>query len=194
MATDLTPITVIGNLTADPELRYTQNGLPVVNLTVAQTPRIFDKQSNEWKDGEASFFRGTAWRTHAEHIAASFKRGQRVIMTGGIRQRNYQDRDGNNRSNFEVEIEELGHSVKFGVSVFTRSDSGGNKSEGTAGDAWTPPQRQPQASGQPQQAQIQQQDAWAPQQGQQQLAMAGGGQPQQDAWTPAGAFGDDTPF
>lgn len=185
-------ITIVGNLTADPELRNTQTGIPVVNLTVAETPRFFDRQSNEWKDGDASFFRCTAWRTHAEHIAASFSKGHRVIVTGPIRQRNYEDREGNKRSTFEIEIDEIGPSVKYGVTTFVRSASGGTRPEGAQGDAWSPQQQAPvqNGAGQPQG------DAWSPQQSQPQQtpAMAGASQPQGDAWAPAGAFGDDTPF
>ena len=131
-------ITIVGNLTADPELRYTQSGIPVVNLTVAETPRFFDRKSNEWKDGDASFFRGTAWRTHAEHIHASFSKGQRVIVTGPVRQRNYEDREGNKRSSFEIEVDEIGPSVKYGVTTFTRSATGNNGSGESQGDAWAP--------------------------------------------------------
>lgn len=184
-------ITIVGNLTADPELRYTQNGIPVVNFTVAETPRFFDRQSNEWKDGEASFFRATAWRTHAEHIAASFSKGQRVIVTGTIRQRNYQDREGNARSTFEIEVDEIGPSVKYGVATFTRSASNGSRGQDAQGESWSPQgQQAPAGATQPQG------DQWAPAQPQQQEqapAMAGTAQPQGDAWG-GGAFGDDTPF
>ena len=86
-----TVITVVGNLTADPELRYTQNGLPVANFTIASTPRTFDRQANEWKDGEALFLRASVWRDFAEHVAGSLTKGMRVVATGRLRQRSYQD-------------------------------------------------------------------------------------------------------
>ena len=97
-----TVITVVGNLTADPELRYTQNGLPVVNFTIASTPRTFDRQANEFKDGEALFMRCSAWRDMAEHIAGSLTKGMRVIAQGRLRQRSYQDREGNQRTAIEL--------------------------------------------------------------------------------------------
>ncbi|MDQ1130057.1 single-strand DNA-binding protein [Microbacterium sp. SORGH_AS 888] len=90
-----TIITVVGNLTADPELRYTQNGLPVANFTIASTPRNFDRASGEWKDGEALFLRASVWREFAEHVAGSLTKGSRVIATGRLKQRSYQDREGN---------------------------------------------------------------------------------------------------
>lgn len=88
-----TIITVVGNLTADPELRYTQNGLPVANFTIASTPRSFDRQANEWKDGEALFMRASVWREFAEHVAGSLTKGMRVVATGRLKQRSYQDRE-----------------------------------------------------------------------------------------------------
>lgn len=195
--------TVIGNLTADPELRYTQNGIPVVNFTVAETPRIFDRQANEWKDGEASFFRASAWRTLAEHIAGSYAKGHRVIVTGQIRQRTYQDREGNNRVTFEIEVDDIGGSVKYGVTSFTRSAS--NQQEPAQSGAWSASGNQPQTAAQPQTPA----DAWAPAgasgytppaQGQQ--AQAPSQQPQGPSQQPQAlqtqptfsGFGDDTPF
>lgn len=114
-------LTIVGNLTADPELRYTQNGLPVVNLTIAQTERVFDRQTNQHKDGETVFMRGTAWREMAEHIAESFKKGQRVIATGKLKQNNYKDREGNDRTSIELEIVEIGGSVRFGTTAYTQA-------------------------------------------------------------------------
>lgn len=93
-----TVITVVGNLTADPELRYTQSGLPVANFTIASTPRTFDRQANEWKDGDALFLRASVWREFAEHVAGSLTKGMRVIATGRLRQRSYQDREDQNRT------------------------------------------------------------------------------------------------
>ncbi len=122
-----TTITVIGNLTADPELRYTQNGLPVANFTIASTPRSFDRQANEWKDGEALFMRASVWREFAEHVAGSLTKGMRVVATGRLKQRSYQDREGNNRTAIELEVDEIGPSLRYATAQVTRAaSSGGN--------------------------------------------------------------------
>ena len=115
-----TVITVVGNLTADPELRYTQNGLPVANFTIASTPRNFDRQANEWKDGEALFLRASVWREFAEHVAGSLTKGMRVIAQGRLRQRSYQDREGNNRTAIELEVDEIGPSLRYATAQVTR--------------------------------------------------------------------------
>jgi len=120
-----TVITVVGNLTADPELRYTQNGLPVANFTIASTPRNFDRQANEWKDGEALFLRASVWREFAEHVAGSLTKGSRVIATGRLKQRSYQDREGNNRTAIELEVDEIGPSLRYATAQVTRAASGG---------------------------------------------------------------------
>lgn len=118
-----TNITVIGNLTADPELRYTQNGLPVVNFTIASTPRTFDRTSQEWKDGDALFLRASCWREFAEHVAGSLTKGMRVIATGRLRQRPYQDREGNQRTAIELEVDEIGPSLRYATAQVTRTAS-----------------------------------------------------------------------
>lgn len=160
-----TVITVIGNLTADPELRYTQNGLPVVNFTIASTPRTFDRQSNEWKDGDALFLRCSAWRDSAEHIAASLTKGSRVIAQGNLEQRSYQDREGNNRVSVELNVQEIGPSLRYATAQISRAGQGGSARAAT-----------------PQQAE----EAWA---------TPGASQgASQDAWSTPGQFGDDTPF
>ncbi len=120
-----TQITVVGNLTADPELRYTQNGLPVANFTIASTPRTFDRQANEWKDGEALFLRASVWREFAEHVAGSLTKGMRVIATGRLRQRSYQDREGQNRTAIELEVDEIGPSLRYATAQVTRAASNG---------------------------------------------------------------------
>lgn len=120
-----TIITVVGNLTADPELRYTQNGLPVANFTIASTPRTLDRQTNEWKDGEALFLRASVWREFAEHVAGSLTKGSRVIATGRLKQRSYQDREGNNRTSIELEIDEIGPSLRYATAQVTRAAGGG---------------------------------------------------------------------
>lgn len=118
-----TTLTVVGNLTADVELRYTQNGIPVANFTIASTPRTFDKQANEWKDGEALFLRASVWRDFAEHVAGSLTKGMRVIATGRLTQRTYQDREGQNRTAIELEIDEIGPSLRYVTAQVTRAAS-----------------------------------------------------------------------
>lgn len=118
-----TVITVIGNLTADPELRFTQNGLPVANFTIASTPRIFDRAANEYKDGDALFLRASCWREFAEHVAGSLTKGMRVIAQGRLRQRSYQDREGNQRTAIELEVDEIGPSLRYATAQVTRAAS-----------------------------------------------------------------------
>jgi single-strand DNA-binding protein len=132
-----TIITVIGNLTADPELRYTQNGLPVANFTIASTPRTFDKASNEWKDGDALFLRASVWREFAEHVAGSLTKGMRVIAQGRLTQRSYKDREGNDRTSVELEVDEIGPSLRYATAQVTRAQ-GGERSQGRAGQLQTP--------------------------------------------------------
>jgi single-strand DNA-binding protein len=132
-----TIITVIGNLTADPELRYTQNGLPVANFTIASTPRTFDKASNEWKDGDALFLRASVWREFAEHVAGSLTKGMRVIAQGRLTQRSYKDREGNDRTSVELEVDEIDPSLRYATAQVTRAQ-GGERSQGRAGQLQTP--------------------------------------------------------
>ncbi len=148
-----TIITVVGNLTADPELRYTQSGLAVANFTIASTPRTFDRASNEWKDGEALFLRASCWREFAEHVAGSLTKGSRVIATGRLKQRSYDDRDGNKRTAIELEVDEIGPSLRYATAQVTRaSGGGGGRSQGAvaeepwaasapadSGDVWNTP-------------------------------------------------------
>lgn len=112
-----TTLTVVGNLTAAPELRYTQNGLAVVGFTIASTPRMFDKASNEWKDGDALFLRCSAWRDFAVNIAADLAKGMRVIATGNLVQRSYTDREGNNRTSIELQVLEVGTATRHASST-----------------------------------------------------------------------------
>ena len=115
--------TIVGNLTADPELRFTPNGAAVVNFTIASTPRFLDKQSGEWKDGEALFMRANLWRDAAENVAESLQRGTRVIATGKLKQRSFETREGDKRSVIELEIEEIGPSLKFATAKVIRYDA-----------------------------------------------------------------------
>ena len=118
-----TVITVVGNLTADPELPYTQNGLAVVNFTIASTPRNFDRQANEFKDGDTLFLRASCWREFAEHVAGSLTKGTRVIATGRLKQRDYQTKEGEKRTSIELEVEEVGPSLRYATAQITRAAS-----------------------------------------------------------------------
>nr|WP_278101142.1 single-stranded DNA-binding protein [Microbacterium proteolyticum] len=141
-----TTLTVIGNLTADPELRYTQNGLPVANFTIASTPRTFDRQANEWKDGDPLFLRASVWREFAEHVAGSLTKGSRVIATGRLKQRSYQDREGATKTTLELEVDEIGPSLRHATAVVTRaaSSSGGQRQSApvSSDGSWSTPPAQ----------------------------------------------------
>ena len=130
-----TQITVIGNLTADPELRFTPSGAAVANFTVASTPRTFDRQSNEWKDAETLFMRCSVWREAAEHIAESLQRGARVIVTGRLVSRSWDDKDtGQKRTTMEMQVDEVGPSLRYATAKVTKSQRSGNGNIG--GDSW----------------------------------------------------------
>lgn len=139
-----TIITIVGNLTADPELRYTQSGAPVASFTIASTPRTFDRAANEWKDGEALFLRCSAWRELAENVGASLTKGMRVVAQGRLQQRSYQDREGNNRVSIELTVEEVGPSLRYATASVTRAErAGGGRGAGAStgapaggSDAW----------------------------------------------------------
>jgi single-strand DNA-binding protein len=139
-----TLITVVGNLTADAELRYTQNGLAVANFTIASTPRNFDRQKNEYVDGEALFLRASVWKEFAENVAGSLTKGMRVVATGRLKQRSYQDREGNNRTAIELEVDEIGPSLRYATAQVTRAAGGGGgtpreSAPPAATDAWSTP-------------------------------------------------------
>lgn len=125
-----TTITVVGNLTADPELRFTQSGAAVVSFTVASTPRKFDKQSGEWKDSEALFMRCSAWRQMAENIAESLTRGMRVMVTGRLVQRSFSTREGDKRTVIELEVDEVGPSLRYGTAKFNKASREGGAPQG----------------------------------------------------------------
>jgi single-strand DNA-binding protein len=114
-----TTVTLIGNLTADPELRFTSTGTAVANFTVATTPRTFDRASGEWKDAEALFMRCTLWRQPAEHLTESLRRGDRVIVIGRLRQRSFETRDGDKRTVIECDATEVGASLQFRQATLT---------------------------------------------------------------------------
>jgi|EndMetStandDraft_3_1072993.scaffolds.fasta_scaffold76634_3 single-strand DNA-binding protein len=171
-----TIITVVGNLTADPELRYTQSGLAVANFTIASTPRTFDRQANEWKDGEALFLRASCWREFAEHVAGSLTKGSRVIAQGRLKQRSYDDRDGNKRTAIELEVDEIGPSLRYATAQVTRA-SGGSGGQGGQGGG-----RQQSAVDEP----------WS--QGGQSSGGNSGGNAGGDVWNTPGNYNDETPF
>jgi single-strand DNA-binding protein len=171
-----TIITVVGNLTADPELRYTQNGLAVANFTIASTPRTFDRQANEWKDGEALFLRASVWREFAEHVAGSLTKGSRVIASGRLKQRSYETKEGEKRTTMELEVDEIGPSLRYATATVTRAQSnrgavgGGSFGGGSSDEAWSPSAPAAQSGG---------------------GGASGGG----DVWNAPGTnYGDETPF
>jgi single-strand DNA-binding protein len=120
-----TTITVVGNLTADPELRFTPSGAAVANFTVASTPRIYDRQSGDWKDGEALFLRCNIWREAAENVAESLTRGSRVILTGRLKQRSFETKEGEKRTVMEVEVDEIGPSLRYATAKVNKANRGG---------------------------------------------------------------------
>jgi single-strand DNA-binding protein len=139
-----TIITVIGNLTADPELRFTPAGAAVANFTVASTPRQFDRQTNEWKDGEALFLRCSIWREAAENVAESLTRGSRVIVSGRLKQRSYETREGEKRTVVELEVDEIGPSLKYATAKVNKASRSGGGGGGFGGGGGS---RQPAPAG-----------------------------------------------
>ena len=144
-------ITVVGNLTDDPELRFTPSGAAVANFTVASTPRILDKATNEWKDGDALFLRCSIWRQAAENVAESLQRGARVLVTGRLRQRSYETKEGEKRTVVELEVDEVGPSLRWATAKVAKAQrsggGGGSYSGGSSGasssagadDPWATP-------------------------------------------------------
>ncbi|WP_068264066.1 single-stranded DNA-binding protein [Janibacter limosus] len=132
-----TPITVIGNLTADPELRFTPSGAAVANFTVASTPRTFDRQTNEWKDAETLFMRCSVWREAAENVAESLTRGTRVVVTGRLISRSWEDKEtGQKRSVMEMQVDEVGPSLRYATAKVTKTQRGGAGGQGAGGGSW----------------------------------------------------------
>jgi len=119
-----TIITVVGNLTADPELRFTPSGAAVASFTIASTPRTFDRNSNEWKDGEALFLRCSIWRQAAENVAESLQRGMRVVVTGRLQQRSYETREGEKRTVIELDVDEVGPSLRYAAAKVNKTQRG----------------------------------------------------------------------
>jgi single-strand DNA-binding protein len=134
-----TVITLIGNLTADPELRFTPSGAAVANFTVASTPRTFDRQSGEWRDGEALFLRCNIWRQAAENVAETLTRGARVIVQGRLKQRSFETREGEKRTVVELEADEIGPSLRYATAAVTKTSRGsGSGGSGSSGDGGQP--------------------------------------------------------
>jgi single-strand DNA-binding protein len=171
-----TVITVIGNLTADPELRFTPSGAAVANFTVASTPRTFDRQTNEWKDGEALFLRCNIWREAAENVAESLTRGSRVIVSGRLKQRSFETREGEKRTVVELEVDEIGPSLRYATAKVNKASRSGGGGGGFGGGGGGGASSRPAA------------------------AAAGGSAPAEDPWGSApasGSFGgsdDEPPF
>ena len=141
-----TPITIVGNLTADPELRFTPSGAAVANFTVASTPRQFDRQANEFKDGETLFMRCSVWREAAENVSESLTRGARVVVTGRLVSRSWQTQEGENRTVMEMQVDEIGPSLRYATAKVTKANrQSGQQSGGwqpapqPQGDPWGPP-------------------------------------------------------
>jgi len=128
-----TTITLVGNIVDDPELRFTPSGAAVANFRVASTPRTFDRQANEWKDGEALFLSCSIWRQAAENVAESLQKGMRVIVQGRLKARSYETREGERRTVFEIDVDEVGPSLRYATAKVTRTTRQGGGQGGPAG-------------------------------------------------------------
>ncbi|MEU6441265.1 single-stranded DNA-binding protein [Streptomyces sp. NPDC047046] len=191
-----TVITVVGNLVDDPELRFTQSGAAVAKFRVASTPRTFDRQTNEWKDGESLFLTCSVWRQAAENVAESLQRGTRVIVQGRLKQRSYEDREGIKRTVYELDVDEVGASLRNATAKVTKTSGGGGRGGqggyggGPQGGGWgSNPgggQQQPQQGGGGAPAG----DPWAT------GAPSGGGQQGGGGWggNSGGGYSDEPPF
>ena len=168
-----TVITLVGNLTGDPELRFTPSGAAVANFTVASTPRQFDRQANEWKDGETLFMRCSIWRDAAENVAESLHRGTRVVVTGRLKSRSYETKEGEKRTVIEMEVDEVGPSLRYATAKVNKTQRGGGGNFGGGGfggqqeDPWATGGSAPQGG--------QGQGGWSGQGGQPQPSQQGGG-------------------
>ena len=186
-----TVITVVGNLVDDPELRFTPSGAAVANFRIASTPRTFDRQANEWKDGEALFLSCSVWRQAAENVAESLQRGMRVVVQGRLKARTYETREGEKRTVFEIEVDEIGPSLKFATAKVNRTSrqGGGGGYSGGGG------QGAGQGGGQGGGSSAPADDPWAtpaPAAGGG-AAGGGGGGAANDPWGAPGVGGNDEP-
>ncbi len=141
-----TVITIVGNLTADPELRTLGNGGAVANFSIASTPRTYDRQSNQWVDGQALFLRCSAWRDLASHCAQSLAKGMRVIAQGRLQQRSYQANDGSQRTVIELQVDEIGPSLRYATAQVQKMQSGGYQGGNANGGGYQQPQQAQQRS------------------------------------------------
>ena len=133
-----TTITVVGNLTADPDLRFAASGVAIAGFTVASTPRVFDRQSGEWKDADTLFLRCTLWRQPAENTAETLSKGTRVIVTGRLKQRTYDTRDGEKRTVTEIDVDDIGPSLRYATATVTRTPRTTTVDAGAGGDDQPP--------------------------------------------------------
>lgn len=140
-----TVITVVGNLTADPEMRTTRNGGAVANFSIASTPRVYNSQANQWEDGQALFLRCSAWRDLASHCAQTLRKGMRVIAQGRLQQRSYQAQDGSNRTVIEMTVDEIGPSLRYATAQVQKMQSGGYQGNANGGGYQQPQQAQQQS-------------------------------------------------
>ena len=173
-----TVITVVGNLVDDPELRFTPSGAAVANFRIASTPRTFNRQTNEWEDGDALFLSCSIWRQAAENVAESLQKGMRVVVQGRLKSRQYETREGEKRTVFEIDVDEVGPSLRYATAKVTRAGrstggggygaSGGSGGGAPASDPWASP---------------------APAGG-----SGGGGAPADDPWAAPGVGNDEPPF
>ena len=147
----MTACTITGNLTSDPELRFSPSGAAVANFTVASAPRIFDRQANEWKDGETLFMRCSVWREQAESVAESLRRGMRVIVTGKLKSRSWDDQDGQRRTVIEMDVDEVGPSLRNATAKVTKTERNGGgqgfDAQSNPGGGWGQPSAGQGASG-----------------------------------------------
>jgi single-strand DNA-binding protein len=156
-----TLITVIGNLTNDPELRFTPGGSAVANFTIASTPKTFDRNSNEWKDGETLFLRASVWRESAENVAESLTKGMRVIVSGRLKSRSYDTKEGEKRTVIELEVDEIGPSLRFANAKVNRTQRSGNGGGGQAAGGFGGGQNASQGNGWGGNTPAAQEDPWA---------------------------------
>ncbi|MDT0202451.1 single-stranded DNA-binding protein [Nocardioides sp. AE5] len=189
-----TEITVVGNLVDDPELRFTPSGAAVTNFRIASTPRTFDRQTNEWKDGEALFLQCSVWRQAAENVAESLVKGMRVIVQGRLKARTWETREGEKRTSFEIEVEEVGPSLKFATAKVARAQRSGGGGGGYGGGGNFGGGQQSQGGGYQggqSQGQSAPADPWATP-----APNQGGGQsaPGNDPWATPGVGSDEPPF
>ena len=188
MAQGDTPITLIGNVVADPELRYTPSGAAVANFRVASTPRVFNRESNQWEDGDALFLTCNIWREAAENVMESLSKGMRVIVQGRLRQRSYDTREGERRTVYEIEVDEVGPSLKFASAQVTRNPRSGG--QGGGGQGFGGGNQGGRGFGGGSQGGGQNQGNFGGQGGRGGNQGFGGGQPTEDPWNSAPQSGD----